>query len=278
MKKIVSVLLAMLLLALCLPVGVSAEVVSAEDYLIYTLVDGTYTVTDCVESYVGDVVIPAEKDGIPVTAIGNTAFFGCQQLSAVTISEGVVSIGNQAFRFCTNLSAITIPDSVVSIGFDAFHDTAYYNDVNNWEDGVLYVGNCAVASDDNVGQRTFLRKDTRLIAGDTFYGRGMETIFIPKTVTVIDARAFGGCTNLKKVLFGGNKEAWKQVSVAEDNDILTKAKFRYNAWGLKVSPWLWACAFTAVAAVAVGVYMLVVRKKAQPKPVAEEAAESKTAE
>ena len=96
-------------------------------------------------AYLGsnDVVsIPDTIDGLPVSAIGDSAFSGigltsvtipdsvtnigvgtfewCVGLTNVTIGSGVVGIGDEAFVYCTNLTSVTIPDSVTSIGLGAF--------------------------------------------------------------------------------------------------------------------------------------------------------------
>ena len=55
-----------------------------------------------------------------VTSIGNSAFYGCTNLTSVSIPNSVTTIGNNAFGYCTGLTSITIPDSVTSIGNGAF--------------------------------------------------------------------------------------------------------------------------------------------------------------
>lgn len=228
MKKTVSLLTLLLLtLSLLLPMGVSAETVTQEDYLSFELVDGTYTVTTCVKSISGDLVIPAEYEGKPVTAIRNAAFFECVQLASVTIPDTVTTIGDQAFGSCTHLSKVVIPDSVTSIGFDAFHNTAYYNNVANWAGGwlkdgdkqvwgnaLLYIDNCLVASNPALVQAA-LQEDTRLIAGDAFYGSAIEAVSIPATVTGIGARAFAECKSLTDVYYGGKETAWNELDGAD---------------------------------------------------------------
>ena len=74
--------------------------------------------------YSGDVVIPSSfmKGEVQynVKSIGDNAFYGCSNLSSVTIPNSVTTIGEFAFSNCSGLTSITIPNSVTSIGDHAF--------------------------------------------------------------------------------------------------------------------------------------------------------------
>jgi hypothetical protein len=61
-----------------------------------------------------------------VAAIGERAFFGCDQLVSVTLPEGVVSIGAEAFVGCTALQYISFPSTLRSIKAAAFEDTLWF--------------------------------------------------------------------------------------------------------------------------------------------------------
>ncbi|MDD6405738.1 MAG: leucine-rich repeat protein, partial [Clostridiales bacterium] len=50
--------------------------------------------------YEGEIVIPSEIEGMPVTGISDYAFNGCDGLTSITIPEGVTSIGDEAFSGC----------------------------------------------------------------------------------------------------------------------------------------------------------------------------------
>jgi hypothetical protein len=65
---------------------------------------------------VGEVVLPSEIDGVPVTAIGDSLAWGCTRLTSLVIPAGVTSIGSYLAYRCTSLTSLVIPSSVTSIG------------------------------------------------------------------------------------------------------------------------------------------------------------------
>jgi len=68
----------------------------------------------------GKLDIPKAVDKIPVTAIGENAFYGYDGFTSVTIPKGVTTIGDFAFFFCKGLTGVTIPEGVTHIGEGAF--------------------------------------------------------------------------------------------------------------------------------------------------------------
>ena len=55
-----------------------------------------------------------------VVSIGNYAFYGCNNLTAVTISEGIATLGNGAFSHCSAITELRLPSTLMSVGSGAF--------------------------------------------------------------------------------------------------------------------------------------------------------------
>ena len=79
--------------------------------------------------------IPATINGLPVTSIGDRAFYNdvyyeynyyyhfiLTSVTSVTIPDSVTSIGDEAFAECFSLTSATIGSGVTSIGDSAFYD------------------------------------------------------------------------------------------------------------------------------------------------------------
>ena len=154
--------------------------------LIFTKSDDTYTVT----GYTGteaNVIIPAIYKGLPVTAIGERAFYNCNRLTSVTIPDSVTSIGDYAFAWCESLTSVTIPDSVTSIGDEAFWACHLVTEVIIPE-GVISIGEWAFASCEQ-----------------------LVSVSIPSSVLVIGNLAFAYCPNLRVITVDENNPVFYMI-------------------------------------------------------------------
>lgn len=138
-----------------------------------------------------------------VTSIGNGAFFGCKGLVSMTIPEGVTDIGVQAFRDCNSLTGVTFPESVTNIGHQAFFGCESLAGDVTIPQNVTSIGfeafwGCASLA--NVA----IPEGVTCIGYGTFYGcRGLKGVTIPKSVTSIGENAFCWCSSLTSVKFPG---------------------------------------------------------------------------
>ncbi len=87
--------------------------------------ENSYEIWGIFNSRTTDIVIPATYKGLPVTAIGNQAFYFDLWITSVTMPEGLISIGDYAFTGAgLRVKNIVIPDSVEYIGEYAFHSSS----------------------------------------------------------------------------------------------------------------------------------------------------------
>ena len=102
------------------PNGTTAEAVefsTPEDQFAFDPATGTVTgYTD----RLARMDIPAEIGGVPVKAIGASAFTPADHLRYLTVPEGVEVIGEGAFAHTNSILYVGLPDSVREIGDEAF--------------------------------------------------------------------------------------------------------------------------------------------------------------
>lgn len=105
--------------AVSLPVGKVEEEPPAGDAFVFAVSDGGATLV----SYTGNekaVTVPSVYLGVPVTAIGDSAFEGNTRLQSVELPSSLETIGWFAFSGCVALSEVTVPASVGSVSYGAF--------------------------------------------------------------------------------------------------------------------------------------------------------------
>ena len=199
-----------------------------------------YSKDNCIiETKTGTLFAIAENGVIPndgsVTKIGEDAFCACENVTEISLPEGITEIGSNAFSGVKNLKKINIPKSVNSIGGDAFFDNnweEYRPDVVEKENGVCYVGNWAVGlvvikekrldSDDldspfvsawrwkkalpESGVIT-IREGTVGICENAFCNSKIQAVSLPSSLKYICSSAFSGCNNLKSISIPEGVEA-----------------------------------------------------------------------
>lgn len=139
--KTIAACLAGVLLTIGMPLPASA----ADAFTYTVLEDGTASVT-CADKTLTHADIPAEIDGIAVTALAENCFEGCTSLQTLTFPESLTTFEDYAFHGCAQLTEIMIPAGITEIGEFVFEgctalqsieiengNNSFYSD-----DGVLY--------------------------------------------------------------------------------------------------------------------------------------------
>ena len=131
----------------------------------------------------------------------------------VEIKKGTKSISGYAFAYSDSLKSITIPQSVESIGYDAFYgcsslENVYIEDISAWcnidfsEEGFAnpLINNANLFLNGEL-LTDLVVPDTVSDIGDAFRGCiSIETVRLPKSVTIVRDNAFDECVALKKIV------------------------------------------------------------------------------
>ena len=182
-----------------------------EDFYFVTRSDGTLEVKLCLAS--GDVVIPSEYGGIPVTKVSdsfrsNSLLNNVNYMGKITVSEGIKEIGESAFY--NHKYDIVLPESITKIGKKAFEGLK---------------GNVNIPSSlENIGDYAF-------------YNSAVSNVVLPEGLKKIGSYAFSGCNNiealeleLSSVSFGSyifaDCTGIESVNIGENVTSLGKYMFR----------------------------------------------------
>lgn len=136
-----------------------------------------------------------------VSSIGQHCFMNCTSITSVEIPISVKSIGHYAFSGCSSLEKVTIANEVTNIGHFIFEDTAFYNNAENWENGLLYAGKYLINAKNTLEGVVCVKDGTLTIAQSAFSYANVESVIVPASVTKIPNYAFSDCSNLKNVIF-----------------------------------------------------------------------------
>ncbi|MBQ7368673.1 MAG: leucine-rich repeat protein [Clostridia bacterium] len=160
--------------------------------------------------YLSSVVFEASK-----IKIGPEVFKGCAQLSSIDVNAAVIA--SRAFFGCENLSQVTLGKDVAVIGEYAFAGTkvAKFTLDNNQTftakagGALIYKGTelvLAAPEYAGVANEVTLGSDTTSIATGAFSGNVKIFGVVANSVTKVGAYAFADCSNLETVSFDNVEE------------------------------------------------------------------------
>ena len=131
--------------------------------------------------------------------------FARSGLTAIKIPDHVKTIGYGAFYACEDLKEVTISDKVTDIETKAFADTPW---LKKWLSGeesgdgsdFLVVGDGILLAYRGTGSKVEIPTHVKQIGSEAFKGHGeLMEVTIPDSVTKINAEAFRDCKMLKTV-------------------------------------------------------------------------------
>ena len=151
-----------------------------------------------------------------VTEIGDSAFYNCVSLSKVTFPKSLKILGYAAFFDCTSLEKIRITNNLKELGMYAFKNTGYWNNKENWENGILYLGKYILGAEKTLSGAVKIKEGTRIIDTSAFSEcKKLTSLHIPKSVRLFSNKysfSLVDCTNLKSITVDEENKYYSSVS------------------------------------------------------------------
>lgn len=142
-----------------------------------------------------------------VKDIGDSAFFGCNNLDRVSIQGGNLKIGNRAFACCRSLKRVVFNGAAAELGDYAFWDCSkiaiYYTQ------NVTAIGECAFIGSGLSGELDL--RGVKNIKSGAFNGCEITSITIGKNLSEIGPSAFFNCDDLNEIKLSDENDEYVYV-------------------------------------------------------------------
>ena len=138
-----------------------------------------------------------EGNQYPVIKINSSVFSGNTNLTAVTLSAGLVEIGIYAFEGCKNLESVTLSESLKTLGFGAFESCKSLKTIKI-PSKVTTIPNYCFSKCSSLESVTIPEGVTD-IGGIAFSGCNLKALTLPESLEKIEGCAFEDNRSLKSV-------------------------------------------------------------------------------
>lgn len=155
------------------------------DDIMYDFFSDHVVVSHCEKS--GDIVIPAELEGLPVTKIFDTAFYS-DTITSIVLPDSIDELGENMCAGCTSLKSVKLPANITSIPEFAFNGCTSLEKIDI-PSGVTEIGRCAFDGCRSL-KEVKLPESLEKLSDSCFCDCALESVEIPKGVTEIPLRSF----------------------------------------------------------------------------------------
>ena len=148
-----------------------------EGVLGYIVKNGKAILVDVATSAEGDLIIPSTLGGYPVVEIAGWTINYCDEITSITIPEGVTALGDHAIYQCDKVTEIKLPSTLRRLEESSLKDL------------------------DSLAKLTFPEGLEHIGSDLITYNMLINSINIPSTVKTIDFVAFNTCMAVEDVYF-----------------------------------------------------------------------------
>lgn len=185
-----------LTISLLLAIAVQATEFTVDNLKCYVNEDGTTVAVGTTWSssnlFTGDIVLPStvtyENKTYLVTSVSSNAFYGCENITSVTIPSSIRSIGGGSFAYCTSLTRFIVPSD---------HPTF------SVVEGVLFdkpIETLLFFPRGKTGDYTF-PSTVKTIGYSAFRYSTLSSVTFSTSLTFMEYGSFAECQYLKKMTF-----------------------------------------------------------------------------
>ena len=125
-----------------------------------------------------------------VEQISKYAFYNCEYLESIILSNKVSVIGESAFMGCSNLKSINIPYEVKYIEKAAFHGCSSLSEIT-LSDNIVRIGDMAFYYCSSLKMISIPNKIESIGYGAFLHCKEIKSVTLPNTITNIGDEAFG---------------------------------------------------------------------------------------
>ena len=173
-----------------------------------------------------------------VVGINDMAFMNFENLTKVTIEDGLTYIGGGAFWGCWYLESITLPKTLKELGESAFAKCGSLKSIAFPDSLTTIPANACEGS--GITKVTLGKKVTEIKSGAFRQCMNLKEVTLPEGLKTIESSAFGECRNLGKITNNSKlkKDDYKDAFYStkwERNEKKAESSFRAADKDLKIS-------------------------------------------
>ena len=171
------------------------------------------------------IVIPSERNGLPIEEISSRAFYESEGIVEVTVPDSVKRIGLFAFSGSKDLEKVTLPVGLTEIPDGTFEYCPKLSSVNIPQ-GVTHIGDYAFDGCETLTELS-LPEALKEICSYAFRGcSGITSVNLGVNVQKIEDNAFP--SSITDIYYNGTRAQWKKIEIDKDNEPISEAFIHYT--------------------------------------------------